>query len=46
MRFKYPCSQDFDDEEEYEAAVEAYEEYESEMEDIAMERYYLNKYGD
>lgn len=43
---RYPRESDYDSIEEYNEAVEAYDAAELQREDEALERYYLNKYGD
>lgn len=43
---RYPRREDHDSTEEYNEAVDAYEAEESRREEEALERYYLNKYGD
>ena len=44
-RYKPPRPEDYDTDEEYEAAQEAYDDAESRALDEAKERYYEEKYG-
>lgn len=41
----YPRRKDFDNEGDYQWAVEHWDELQNEAEDLAMEKYYKKKYG-